>query len=77
MVSPVLNLMEFVALSPDTIEKMQYIDLLYVAMQGIGLGVLILVSSFQAFKGMMIGLGFEAEEPQKIAVKTFVLYVDS
>ncbi|HYE69153.1 MAG TPA: hypothetical protein VEA58_11120 [Anaerovoracaceae bacterium] len=72
MVSPVLNLMEIVALSPDTIEKMPYIDLLYVSMQGIGLGVLILVSSFQAFKGMMIGLGFEAEEPQKIAVKTFV-----
>lgn len=71
-VSPILSMMQIVALSPDTIKKFPFIDTIYPAMQGIGIGILILVTSWQSLKCMLASYGFTAEEPQKIAVKAFV-----
>lgn len=72
IVTPLLDIMETVALSPETIEKMPFINDLYTSMQGIGLGLLILIASWQAFRSMFIGWGIVADEPQKIAIKTFI-----
>lgn len=72
LVEPLFSIIELIALSPDTLAKLPYIDTLFAIVQGIGAGTLILVTSWQVLKSMFMGLGIEAEEPQKVAVKAFI-----
>ncbi|QIB69786.1 hypothetical protein Ami103574_10845 [Aminipila butyrica] len=72
LVKPLLNLVQIVALSPETLMNMPFLDPLFAVVQKIGAAILILVVSWQGLKSMLVSLGFEAEEPQKIAAKTFV-----
>lgn len=72
LIEPFLNFIEIIALSPSILQKMPFIDPLYLVSQKIGAGILILIVTWQGLKSMMVGVGFEADEPVKIAAKTFI-----
>lgn len=72
LIEPLLGFLEIVALSPDTLMEMKFLEPLFNIVQKIGAAILILITTWQGLKAMLVGLGFEADEPQKIAVKTFV-----
>lgn len=72
LVEPLFSIIGLIALSHDTLAKLPYVDTLFEIVQGIGVGTLILVTSWQVLKSMFMGLGIEAEEPQKVAVKAFI-----
>lgn len=70
-VSPILGIMQSVALSPETILKFKFIDIIFPAIKGIAYGLLLINTSWHGLKSMLSGFGLAAEEPQVIAVKTF------
>lgn len=72
LVKPLFALIQVVTLSPQTLAQMPFIDPLYDIIRGVSGGILILITSWQGLKAMGMGLGLEAEEPQKVAVKAFI-----
>ena len=72
IIKPVIEVMESVMLSPGLVTKMTFFDGIREAMKGIGLGLLILIVTWQSMKSMAIGFGLEAEEPHVIAVRGFI-----
>lgn len=71
-ITPLLKFIELVALSPETLLSMPFIDPLFQVMQKIGAAILILLLTWHTTKSMLVGAGIEAEEPHLIAFRTFI-----
>lgn len=72
LLQPFLNLLEMVALSPETLSQMPWIEDMYPVMTAMGMALCLLIIMWQALKSMFLGLGIEADEPVHIAVKSFI-----
>lgn len=63
---PVFDFIEGVALSPESLQRMGFIDELYSVMLGIGYGVFLLLLIWSGFKSMFSWMGLQTEEPHYI-----------
>jgi len=72
LLQPFLELLEMVALSPETLSKMPWIEDIYPVMTAIGMGLCLLITMWQGLKSMFLGIGIEADEPMHIALKCFL-----
>ncbi|WP_324824333.1 conjugal transfer protein TrbL family protein [Sinanaerobacter sp. ZZT-01] len=72
LLQPFLELLEMVALSPETLSQMPWIESMYPVMTAIGMALCLLIIMWQALKSMFLGLGVEADEPTHIALKSFI-----
>ena len=75
MVSPFVESISNFFLSREAISNLLYVDAIFGSMRVIGMALLILITSWQAFKSMFAWAGFEADEPIRIAVKAVVMGV--
>ena len=72
IISPFIDAVEDTFMSTDAINNLQFVDVLYNSMRAVGLALLIIITTWQAFKAMFAWMGFEADEPIKIALKSFI-----
>ncbi len=72
IISPLIDAVENTFLSENAINSLAFVDGIYSCMRSAGLALLILITTWQAFKAMFAWMGFEAEEPIKIALRSFV-----
>ena len=71
-ICPFIDAVENTFMSTDAISNLQFVDILYDNMRAVGLALLIIITTWQAFKAMFPWMGFEADEPVKIALKSFI-----
>jgi len=64
--APVFSFLEGIALSPDSLRRMNFINDLHSIMLGIGYGVYLLLLIWLGFKSMFAWAGVQTEEPQYI-----------
>lgn len=69
---PFFKVLQVVALSPETLMAMPFIDPMHEACQKMGVALIILLVSWHTFKIYFMGAGFETEDPMKVAVKTCI-----
>lgn len=73
ILEPFIASVQEILLSPDAINRLLYVDALYDSTRAIGIAILILITSWQSFKAMFAWVGFEADEPVKIALRSLVM----
>lgn len=73
ILEPFIASVQEIFLSPDAINRLLYVDALYDSTRAIGIAILILITSWQSFKAMFAWVGFEADEPVKIALRSLVM----
>lgn len=72
LVKPLLDIIEMVSLSPETIARVPFIESLLNPMRGIAAAIFILILLWQVFKSFGSAFGIEAEDPQNIAAKALI-----
>lgn len=72
ILTPFINGVESTFFTEEAINNLQFVDSIYEPLKSAGLALLILITMWQAFKAMFAFMGFEAEEPAKIGLKSFV-----
>lgn len=70
--SPFKELFQFFQTSPDSITNFSFFDPVYSKLQIVGAALLVLIATWQSFKAMFAWMGFECEEPWRIAARTTV-----
>lgn len=72
IITPFIDAVHNTFISEDAINNLQFVDIIYDSMRAAGLALLILITTWQAFKAIFAWMGLEADEPVKIALRSFV-----
>jgi len=73
ILEPFIKAVQEVLISPEAINRLLYVDALYDSVRTIAIALLILITTWQSFKAMFAWVGFEAEEPVRIAIRSMLM----
>lgn len=73
--NPFIDQIQLLFFSEDAINNLPFVDSMYRNMRVAGLALLILITTWQAFKSMFAWMGFEVDEPHKIFFRAFAMGV--